>query len=136
MAQSLRTRKPTVSGLIWVVFSAAIVLTLMRGFNSEYRLLVAIIVGYALLILAHWFWFEFVPMRIIHPLTLGDFDRERIWLERVLMVPSLLGELFKALPRSMLMVRYQVDRHGSRRSPSGLKAESFSVNPAASMLGL
>jgi len=112
MDQPLRARKPSIAGLMGVVLFSAFVLASYRGAFTGVPVYLYLMGGIVALALAQWFWFSFVPQRVIPWRTRGDFAAERRWLERVLAVPSVGNDAIKALPRFMLLVREQHDhRH-------------------------
>lgn len=103
----MRTRRPTIGGLMWLVFFFAVGLALARG-EPQYRWLARywflLIAGY---VGAHLVWFILVPQASLK-LARGDHGRQRRILQWVVSTPSSAGARF--LARYLLGVNDQVSR--------------------------
>ncbi|MHB1559598.1 MAG: tetratricopeptide repeat protein [Isosphaeraceae bacterium] len=103
----MRTRRPTIGGLMWFIFFVAMGLALARG-GPQYRwmarswfLLLGGFLGFQLA------WFLLVP-RVSLKLALGDHGRQRRILQWVVKTPAPAG--MKILARYLLGLNDQVAR--------------------------
>jgi tetratricopeptide (TPR) repeat protein len=69
-----------------------------------------LVLGIALILLLHRFWFIYMPTRLVDRLARGDKQRTQQILEWVLATPSLLGDRLKDVARAKLVRLYLPQR--------------------------
>ncbi len=122
----------TIGGLMRLVLWIAVGLALNRMGLQFFQVFMLMVMLGGVVGVLEYLLFTVVSTKIVPLRTAGNPDRERVWLERIVAVPSLSSEASKAVPRYMLMVRYQQDRQYAEAEAVGrlILANRKSIKPA------